>query len=131
MAEHPNVAKMRRGYDAFSKGDMGTLRNEIFAPDVVFHIADSGSLNGDYKGVDEVLGFLGKVMEITGGNFGIEVHDILANDEHGVALVQVTAQREERRLGQKGVHVFHIRDGSVAEHWSFAEDTAESNDFFS
>jgi len=131
MAEHPNVVKMRRGYEAFSKGDMETLRNEIFASDVVFHVADSGPLNGDYKGTEEVLGYFAKLVEETGGTLAIEVHDILANDEHGVALVQISAQRAGRRIDQKQVHVFHISDGAITESWGFPEDTAESNDFFS
>ena len=32
MAEHPDVALIRRGYDAFSTGDVATL-SEIIAPD--------------------------------------------------------------------------------------------------
>ena len=33
---HPNEDLIRRGYDAFSSGDMDTLR-ELFHPDIVWH----------------------------------------------------------------------------------------------
>jgi hypothetical protein len=37
-------------------------------------------------------------MELTGGNFRVEVHDVVANDEHGVGLNSVHAEREGRTL---------------------------------
>ena len=33
---HPNEDLIRRGYDAFSRGDMDTLR-ELYHPDIVWH----------------------------------------------------------------------------------------------
>jgi hypothetical protein len=38
-----------------------------------------------------VLGYFGKTMELTGGNFQVEVHDVVANDEHAVGLNTVHA----------------------------------------
>ena len=94
---HPNEDLIRRGYDAFSSGDMDTLR-ELFHPDIVWHASGRSQLAGDHQGVDVVLGFFGQTMEMTGGNFGIEVHDILANDEHAVGLHTAHAEREGRTL---------------------------------
>jgi hypothetical protein len=37
-------------------------------------------------------------MELTGGNFRVEVHDIVANDEHAVGLHTAHAEREGRTL---------------------------------
>ena len=33
---HPNEDLVRRGYDAFSRGEMDTLR-ELYHPDIVWH----------------------------------------------------------------------------------------------
>jgi ketosteroid isomerase-like protein len=68
---------------------------------------------------------------MTGNSLELDVHDLLANDEHGVALVQFRAQRDGKRIDQKQAHVFHIGDGAITESWSFPDDTAESNSFFS
>ncbi len=38
MADHPNAARLREGYEAFASGDVTALR-EMFADDVVWHIA--------------------------------------------------------------------------------------------
>ena len=96
---HPNEELARRGYKAFAEGDLATI-GEIFAEDVVWHISGSSPLARDYRGKDEVLGFLGSLMTVTEGTFRAEVHDILANDEHAVVIVTVSAERD----GKKALH---------------------------
>ncbi len=115
--EHPNLTRARTGYEAFGKGDLDAVK-ELFADDIVWHATVAGPLNGDYKGVDEVLGFFGKLMQETGGTFKQEIHDLLANDEHGVGIVSVSAERNGKRLdGARSVHVFHMKDGKMTEFW--------------
>jgi ketosteroid isomerase-like protein len=82
---HPNEDLIRRGYAAFSRGDMDTLR-ELFHPDIVWHAPGRSQLAGDHQGVEAVLGYFGRTMELTGGNFRADVHDVVANDEHAVSL---------------------------------------------
>lgn len=131
MAEHPNVQRLREGYDAFSRGDLDALR-ELLAPDVVWHAGGNNSLTGDYKGLDEVFGFFGRIFQETGGSFKNEIHDLLANDEHGVALVHSTAERNGKRLKQNVTHVFHINDeGKPTEFWGFSEDQKALDEFWS
>ena len=130
MADHPNVERMRKGYDAFGRGDMDYLRNEMFADDVVFHVTGDNPLAGDYKGIDEVFGFFGRLMEMSGGTFSLEVHDVLANDEHGVGLVRTRAEREGKRIDINASHVFHLRDGKITENWTLVEDSRPFDDFW-
>ena len=126
MAEHPNAARIRDGYAAFAKGDFAVL-NDLFAEDLVWHEFGRSQLSGEYRGRDAVYGLFGKIMEVTEGSFHIDLHAVLADDEHGVALVVVTASRAGRSIEVKQAHVFHIRDGKVAEFWNantdqYAED---------
>ena len=44
---HPNEDLIRQGYDAFSSGDMDTLR-ELFHPDIVWHASGRSQLAGDH-----------------------------------------------------------------------------------
>jgi ketosteroid isomerase-like protein len=74
-------------------------------------------LAGDYTGKEEIGAFFGKFMELTNGTFRIEVHDVLANNKHGVALVRSTAQRGGKSLESNDVHVWHVSDGRATEHW--------------
>ena len=128
---HPNEELIRQGFDAFARGDMEALRNDIFTPDVIYHVAGRSPISGDYKGVDEVLGFFAKIFEISGGTFRAELHDAFANDEHGVALSVARGTRDGKTLADNGPLVFHFRDGRVAEVWVHATDLYALDEFFS
>ena len=128
MADNEEI--VRQGYKAFGEGDMDTLR-ELFHPDIVWHAPGRSQLAGDHQGVDAVLGYFGRTMELTGGNFGVEVHDVVANDEHGVGLNSVHAEREGRTLEDNNTLVFHIRDGKVTEVWQYWTDQYAADDLFS
>jgi ketosteroid isomerase-like protein len=125
---HPNEALTRKGYEAFGAGDLDTLR-ELFDPNVVWHLAGRGPLAGDYRGVDEVFGVFAKTVELTGGTFNLEVHDVLANDEHAVALVVARGQRDGKSLEDRQAHVLHVKDGKVTEFWGHAWDQYAVDDF--
>ncbi len=127
---HPNEELIRRGYGAFSSGDMQTV-DELLADDVVWHVPGRGPVAGDYRGKQEVLGFFARLVQETGGTFNIEVHDVLANDEHGVVLVRSTAQRDGRTLDDRGAHVIHIEGGKIKEFWGHPWDAYAADDFWS
>jgi ketosteroid isomerase-like protein len=130
MPEHPNVELLRKGYAAYGSGDIDVL-NDLFADDILWHITGRSQLGGDYKGREQVFGFFGKLMELSGGTAKIEVHDILANDEHGVALVTGSATRDGNTFTGPDVHTFHIRDGKVVEFWDAPLDQYAADEFWS
>lgn len=130
-AEHVNVERARRAYEAFSTGDMQTV-GELMADDVIWHVAGDSVISGDYKGKDGVFGFFGKLAQETGGTIKIEVHDILANDEHVAALVTNSAERNGKSLKWNAVNISHSdKEGRVTESWSFVEDSQVVQEFFS
>ena len=125
---HPNEELVRRAFDAFAKGDMGTLR-DLFDQDAVWHVPGRSPLSGDHRGVDAILGFLARTMEVTGGTFRTELHDVVANDEHAVALYTARGEREGRTLETRDVIVSHVRNGKLAESWLRAEDLYSTDEF--
>ena len=59
----------------------------------------------------------------------VEVHDLLADDEHRVALLAGMAERAGERIEQKVVHVFPLNaDGKVTDWWNFWEDQEAVDD---
>ena len=130
MADHPNVALMRKGYGAYETGDLDLLR-DLFAPDIKWHVGGRSPLAGEYNGIDEVFGFFGKILEMTGGQTKLELHDVLANDEHAVALVTATNGRNGKTRTSNDVHVFHLKDGRVTEFWDAPIDRYGDDEFFS
>jgi uncharacterized protein len=77
-----------------------------------------------------VLALFGRLAEETGGTFRADVHDLLANDDHGVGLVTVTARRGDRSLTVNDVNVFHLRDGQVTECWLASTDQQAEDEFW-
>ncbi len=131
MADHPNAQKLRDTYAAFSSGEIDTVM-EQWAPGIVWHVSGSSPLSGDYKGQDEIVGFFGKILELSGGSFQIEVHDVLANDTHAVALVHETGTRDGKSLDMDAAHVFHMNDeGKTTEFWALPADQAADDAFWS
>jgi uncharacterized protein len=130
MADHPHVEIFRRVYEAFTTGDMEVLR-ALFAEDVVWHTPGQHPIAGDYTGVEATLDSFERELDLSGGTYAVDVHDVLANDEHTVALLHVTAERNQQRLDQDYALVFHIRDGRIAEAWELWTDQAACDAFWS
>jgi len=118
---HANEDTLRTVYEAFAKGDVATVMG-LFTDDIKYHISGRSLVSGDYSGKDEVLGFFGKLMGLSGGTFQVEVLDILANDEHGVALTMERGQRDGKTLENRAVHVWDIRDGKCARFRGYNEE---------
>src|SRR5258708_5358602 len=129
MTEHPNVELTRRGYAAFATGDLATM-TELIADDVTWHVTGAGPLSGTYHGRDEVFGFFGRLAEETAGTFRLDIHDVLANDEHAVALCTLSATRWGKSLQVTVANVAHVRDGKVTEFWGATEDPEATIDFW-
>jgi ketosteroid isomerase-like protein len=130
MADHPNAELLRKGYEAFDKGDMAAL-TELFAADCVWHVPGNSPISGEHRGREAVFAAFAKTVELSGGSFKIELHDVLANDEHTVALTRATGSRQGRQLSSLDTDVYHISNGKVTEFWSFAEDQRLTDEFWS
>ena len=126
---HPNEELVRKGYESFLAGDLAAL-NDLFADDIVWHAPGRNKLAGTYRGKDEVFGVFSKLFELTAGTFKLDIHDILADDEHAVVLATATAEFEGRKLDDNGVQVFHISDGKVTEQWLHAGDAYAVDEFW-
>jgi ketosteroid isomerase-like protein len=110
---------------------MDALRKQFFADDVRYHVPGRSPLAGDYEGPEQVLQFFARVFELSGGTFSAELHDVLANDEHAVALYNVRAERAGKQLTDNEVLIFHIRDGKVSEAWIQSTDQYAQDEFWS
>lgn len=130
MPEHPNVGLVRKGYEAFAKGDMATL-TEMFTENVVWHVAGNSPLSGEHRGRDAVFAFFRLTAELSGGTYRVELHDALANDEHAVGLSRATASRQGKQLDSLDVETYHVRNGKITEAWSFVQDQRVTDEFWS
>jgi ketosteroid isomerase-like protein len=125
MVDHPNAEALRKGYEAFAAGDMETVAS-LFADDIATHQSGNSSLSGDFAGKDAVFGSFARLAELTGGTFGQEIHDLLANDEHAVVMVESWWEQPHPFRG-KSVHVWHVENGIATEAWFMDQDQAAAD----
>ena len=130
MAEHPDIAVVRRGSEAFSAGDVATL-SEVIAPDATQFQPGSGPLSGEHQGRDAILAFYGRLSSETGGTFRVELERVYA-DGRGqvVAAHRATAQRQGRGLDSRACLVFTIADGTAREIHGCMEDLDAWDEFW-
>ena len=127
--EHPNATVFRRGYEAFNAGDMDTLR-ELFDANIVWHNGGRTRFSRDSHGIDETLGFFLELMQATDGTFHLDVHDILADDDHAVALVTAHSEVNGTKTEDIGAHVVHVKNGKVTESWFFNWNPYQQDELF-
>src|SRR6266567_3029308 len=127
---HPNEDLARGASAAFGRGGLDALRNQFLAPDIRWHILGRGPLAGDYAGVAQVLGLFGKISELSGGTARLELHDVLANDDHAVSLATIRAERAGRQYRDNLVQVIHVRNGKATEVWTHSADPYAAEEFW-
>jgi ketosteroid isomerase-like protein len=125
---HPHEELVRRGFDAFAKGDMDTLRG-LFADDIVWHSPGRNPLAGDHRTPDGVLRFFGAIMEASEGTFTADLQRVMVSDDGAAAVFQARGQRSGRILDTRNVLEYAIRDGKVTEVWAYWYDLHQGDDF--
>ncbi len=79
----------------------------------------AGAPLGDHRGVDKILGYFAQTMEPTAGTFRVEFHDVLANDEHTVAMYVAAASARAKPPEDRSVLVSHVGNGKLTETWQY------------
>jgi uncharacterized protein len=126
-----NEDLVRAASAAFGRGDLGALRHEFFAENIVWHVAGTGPLAGDYEGAAQVIGQLDKISGLTDSPVLPQVHDVLVSNDHTVVLLTINAERAGKQLQLKLVHVIHAENGKATEVWTHSADPAGAAHFWS
>ncbi len=105
----------RRDFDAFS---------QALADEFVWHGAGTR-----LEGPDAITGMMRQMVAATANTLHVDVHDILANDEHAVVIQTTRAERQGRRLEDRVVYVLHVAGGRIREAF-FVGDPSVQDEFF-
>ena len=124
MSDHPHAAQYREMSAAMNAGDMSGL-SEAIADDVVWwEIGASEPVRGKQALMD-------RMQALGDFNISAQLHDVVANDDHLIALVSVEATKGDATLHYRTAEIHHVNaDGQVTERWAFSDDTQAIIDFF-
>jgi ketosteroid isomerase-like protein len=123
MAEHPNAKVVREMNEAMASGDMEGAASRV-AGDVIWHEIGRAKPR---RGKAELAASMGEWA-----NYDItwELHDLLASDDHVIALGLAKAAHGDRSLTYRVAEIYHVAHGQVSERWAFSDDTQAIADFF-
>jgi ketosteroid isomerase-like protein len=123
MGDHPNALAYRAAHAAFASGDLEAF-GAMLAQDVVWNTIGGETMHGAEAVADSMSG-------LAGLEFDISLHDVVANDDHVVGLVEVHVTAGDRDIKYRTAEIHHVNaEGKVTERWSFSDDTQAITDFF-
>ncbi len=125
MSAQENRAVAEKLQDAFERGDMERL-DALMTDDIVWHEIGRSEPRRGKEALRTAMGGSSPMdYEITA-----RAHDILASDDHAIALVEATATRGGKTFTYRTAEIYHVRDGRIAERWAFSDDTGAIERFF-
>ncbi|WP_019060377.1 nuclear transport factor 2 family protein [Streptomyces prunicolor] len=131
MADHPHALLVRKGYDAFIRGDMDTLRG-LMSSDATHHVPGTHPLSGDFKGQDAMIDMYGRLFAETNGTLHVELRNVLVDGRgHAVSLHHFTADRAGKHIDETGGIVFRILGDKITDLDECVEDIDRANEFWS
>lgn len=129
VAEHPNAARIRAAIAAFSEGDLSHAA-ALIDPHCHYRVNGRSVIAGTYVGREQVLGFFRRLRELTDGTFTATPFLVFADDDHAVAVVDITATRGEDHIAYAAIIVAELSEGRIVEMWSITDDPYRVDPFW-
>lgn len=123
-----SMAVVDKMYECFGRGDMGTLKSEVFADDIVWVLPGHNTLSGAKNGADEVIAFFGALIKagvtVDNVSFGTIGDDKVVEQHTGHGTVN------GRDYIFPTCSVYTIADGKIKGVQVYTADQHGVDDFF-
>ena len=128
MTEHPNAVTVWRSFEAWNSGRVDVIR-EYLSDDAVLHFAGNNAMSGTYRGLDAVMGALGRASQGWGPH--VQVQALLASDDHVIAFFH-GSERDGKMLDVVTAMPMKVNaEGKLTEIWFLANDQRVFDQFWS
>jgi ketosteroid isomerase-like protein len=112
-----NVSAVREALDAQAREEIEPLA-QLLAPDVVWHVPGVHRFAGEFRGRQEVLDLMLRQAEAAVRTAFDEIHAVVGDDEHVVALIRATLRAPGGSVPMRSVLVFHFAGERIEEFWA-------------
>jgi ketosteroid isomerase-like protein len=111
---------IRELYAARARRDWDAVR-ALFAEEIGWHEPGEEDYSGDYRGREEVVALLEKLVAVTEDTFQLEPQAFLNSVEYSAVLVRWSAERQGTRSEGNEIAVYRFRDGKIAQVWFYVD----------
>ena len=126
-----NAETVRRGYEAFNRGDMKTL-TELFDERASWHTPGRSPIACDHQGREAAFAQFGRYGGETKGTFKATLLHVLKSDDgRVVGIHHNTAERGGKHLDVGCCIVFEFKDGRVIDGREHVFDLHAWDEFWS
>jgi ketosteroid isomerase-like protein len=119
-------------YECFNRGDLETIKNEVFAPDLKWTLPGRHPLGGVKNGADEVLAFFGELnkhgVQVDLINIAQWTEDTVVEVHRGYGTVEVDG--ETVKLDAVNCTHYKVVDGKISVVQVFMGDQYGADNFF-
>jgi ketosteroid isomerase-like protein len=119
-------------YECFNRGDLETIKNEVFAPDLKWTLPGRHPLGGTKNGADEVLAFFGELnksgVQVDLINIAQWTEDTVVEVHRGYGTVEVGD--DVVKLDAINCTHYKVVDGKISEVQVFMGDQYGADNFF-
>jgi ketosteroid isomerase-like protein len=123
-----SMAVVDKMYECFGRGDIATLKHEVFADDIAWTVPGHNPLSGTKHGVNEVVAFFGALIAT-----GVNVDNVsfgTIGDDKVVELHTGHANANGRDYIFPTCTIYTIRDGRIASVQVYSADQNAVDDYF-
>ena len=115
MTPEERATLVRRYFATVHRNPTETF--DLYSSEVVLHYSGRHRLSGDHRGPAEVMELFDRSRQAFAGSQRLVVHDVLAGEDHAVALLSASAVLAGREVTWNRVVVFHAAGGLITEQW--------------
>lgn len=116
MSTHQNAHTYREATRALAEGDMTQFMSFIDEDVAWWELGSPEPIEGKTA--------LAQLLRLSHGSVEVNLHDVLANDEHLVALVHSVASLADGDVGFSYAEVLHFHESRIVKRQIFPADVA-------
>lgn len=100
-------------------------------PDFKLYSPGQNLVAGVFDGLEGMFQHVGQMNELADDGMSLEGHTFLADENWGLAVSHVTAERNGKKLDVQGLGIWRFKDGKLYKHWEAVSDPDAWDDFWS